>query len=69
MYGEINLVEIPGDVPNKFARNVVRKIYGSNHKNFVLTDDGEKSEISRREPMGLEIRNLIRSMFIIVKFI
>jgi len=64
MYGDINLIDIGGHEPTKFARNIVRKIFGKNYKNYVLTDDGRRPDNFTREPISLEIRDLIRSKLI-----
>ena len=58
---DTNLIDITGREPTKFARTVVKKIFGKNYKNYVLTDDGRKPDNSPREPISLEIRDLIRS--------
>ena len=60
MFGDINLVDEPGNTPTVFGRQVALRIYGHELVNFVLTDNSQPSSNSKRTPMPTATVKLIR---------
>ena len=60
MFGDINLVDEPGNTSKVFDRQVGLRIYGHELVNFVLTDDSQQSSNSRRTPMPIATVKLIQ---------
>ena len=61
MFHGVNLIELPGLKPSKYALNLVKHFHSQDFHEFVCTDKGEQPYISKKKPMSLENVELIKS--------